>query len=175
MHCLQPCLDRLPDVVRHFPHPPVAVHAQDTKLSDPRTRSIRDRLKRILPDYTPFFASQQRKRKGHRYNTMQMSLLRNDVAYTAQSLSLKALLDLDDAGTLTPAELWYCAGRLIILRTKPPGAPGQVWHVNMYQHTASASKAARRAILAALSSIHAAARAQGTLEIWKSASLHPAC
>eukprot|EP00961_Rhodomonas_salina_P080572 1084066-Rhodomonas_salina.2 len=66
---------------------------------------------------------------------------------------------------MTDEELRHCAGRLIVLRTKPPGALGPVWHVNLYQHTSSASAAACRAVYAALLSIHAAALAQGAAVI----------
>eukprot|EP00961_Rhodomonas_salina_P181930 2456069-Rhodomonas_salina.1 len=61
---LQPCLDRLPDLLHPFAHPPVAIHAQDTKMSELRTRSIRDSLKLLMPDYTPFFTTRQCKRRG---------------------------------------------------------------------------------------------------------------
>eukprot|EP00961_Rhodomonas_salina_P194290 2623515-Rhodomonas_salina.2 len=144
---LQPCLDKLPDLLKPFSHLPMVIHAQDTKLSELCMKSIRDLLKHILPDYTPFFTTRQQKRRGRRYNLAQMSLLRNDVAFSAQRLSLQAILQLDEAGTLTPDELRHCAGRVLVLRTKPPGAKGPVWHVNLYQHTLSASATARCACL----------------------------
>lgn len=162
---LQPCINRIPELLHRFPCLPIALHAQDTKQLQRRTVSVRDHLKRVAPDYTHFFAAKHKRRKGRRYNLTLMTLLRNDVAFTAQRLSLKTIAEVDGSAPLTSEELRHCAGQILVLSTKPPGARGYVWHVNLYQHTASASAAARAAVLSALSSIHAAARVQGAAVI----------
>ena len=54
-----------------------------------------------------------------------------------------------------------CTGRVLLLKTNPPGAPCPVWHVNVYQHTASARTPVRKGVWDLCGRMVDAAKEQG--------------
>ena len=91
-----------------------------------------------------------------------VTLLRNDAALSADVASVGDFLlpDVDKGKDVTPA-VELCTGRVLVLETKPTGARGAVWHVNVYQYTSSAPVAKRRAVWEACTAVIQEAAAQG--------------
>ena len=152
---LQVCLRHLPQLLTHLAALPMAIHLQDTKISQRRSRTIHDQLKRLLPDYTAFHSIRSQGR-ARRYNLGVTTLLRNDIALSGQRLSLAAMCPDLSAETLN-----LCEGRLLLLKSAPAGAKGAVWHLNVYMPPGSASAASRAAMYTAVDSVLCAAAEQG--------------
>lgn len=138
---LQQCLEKLTELYRGDNHLPAVIQLQDIKLTHRRARTIHDRMKRLMPDFT-FFTSIRPKRAARRYNLGIMTLLRNDVAFGAESVPLRDVLA-EVEEDHRDAILQACAGRVLLTRTHPAGAVGETWHLNVYQHTASAPREVR--------------------------------
>eukprot|EP00961_Rhodomonas_salina_P236583 3197308-Rhodomonas_salina.1 len=82
-----------------------------------------------------------------------MTLIRNDVAFSTTLVHLSDLLP--DADHLL---LPKTAGRLLVLKSKPTGAHGELWHVNLYAPTNSASPTHRNAFYTVWEAALSAAR-----------------
>jgi exonuclease III len=81
-----------------------------------------------------------------------MTLVRNDIALTGVKQPITQVWP------EAPAEaLEAVAGRLLLLRTKPPGGKGDIWHLNFYNATASAPAQARQHLWTCLNKIVEAA------------------
>ena len=134
----QACIEGLPGVVEQHDTQPVVIHLQDVRITKRRLRTIHDFAKRILPDYT-MYAQLKQCTAARRYNMGVISLVRNDAAHDATQVSVSQFLDQDAEHHEDVADtVEQCTGRVLVIKTSPPGAPGEVWHVNIYQHTANA-------------------------------------
>ena len=91
-----------------------------------------------------------------------MSLLRNDVALSAVQTPIGGFIppETDLSKDHIPVTA-HCAGRVLVLKTKPTGAVGPVWHLNVYQYTSSAPAASRAAVWEACSRVVQEAQEQG--------------
>ena len=124
---LQACIQRMEQILTHHNSLPAALHFQDVKITQRRAKSLHDQLKRALPDYTAFYEIRPAKH-SKRYSLGVLTMLRNDVAYGAKRAAIKqcieddATVDSEQRATLTK----YCAGRVLLVKTKPPGAKGRV-------------------------------------------------
>ena len=158
---LQVCVDNLPELIKQHKTLPMVIHLQDIRITGRRFKTIQDLLRKVLPDYTAY-ANIRKCGKARRYQMGVMTLLRNDVAYTAERIPLGQV----DMGEMqvekaTAAAIKQSAGRVLVLKTTPPGAPGAVYHVNVYQHTSSAVSAMRKGGWDVCSGVIRAAQAEG--------------
>lgn len=163
---LQACIERLPEVVQQHDTIPMALHLQDVRITKRRLRTIHDLVKRILPDHT-MYASLKQCKRARRYNMGVVTLLRNDVAHNATQVPVSHFLQSGDgeSGDSADATVQHCAGRVLVLKTSPTGAPGEVWHLNVYQHTSNASVVSRRQVWDACAAVIRAAKEQGAAVI----------
>ena len=90
-------------------------------------------------------------------------MLRNDAAHAATQVPVSEFLPTggDEQGAAAAATMHACAGRVLVLKTKPVGAPGEVWHVNVYQHTSNAPVRSRRQVWAACSAVTSSGQRTG--------------
>ena len=165
------CLGELPSLVVQHDTAPMVIHLQDIRITPRRFKTLRDRIKKVMPDYTPY-AFIKRCKGAKRYQMGVMTLLRNDVAHSAEQVPVTHFAPADDTagvvenGAAPRAALEVpCAGRVLVLKTKPPGGAGEVWHINVYQHTANAPAATRAAVWEACSNVIREAEEQGAAVI----------
>ena len=158
---LQVCVENLPWVVHQHQTPPMVIHLQDIRITRRLFKTIQDLLRKLMPDYTAY-ANIKTCKKSRRCQMGVMTLLRNDVAHTAEQVHLDTF-DREHSGERQSAEMraTACAGRVLVLKTAPPGAPGPVWHVNAYQHTSSAKASLRKALWQVCGDVVDDAKAQG--------------
>jgi hypothetical protein len=155
------CLQSLPELVQQHDEKPVVIHLQDVRITSRRFKTLQDFMKKVLPDYT-VYAELKKCKNARRYQMGVLSFLRNDAAHSAVQVPLEDFVDSDEADPAQQqALLAHCAGRVLVLKTEPPGAPGPVWHLNLYQHTANAMAAARKAVWDVCSTVVNNARDQG--------------
>lgn len=157
------CLEELPSLLTQHDTLPMAIHLQDIRISARRFKTIHDRMKQVMPDYTAY-AHVKKCKTGRRYQMGVLTLLRNDVAHKAEQIPLAEVTDQEGKAT-DEALLRACAGRVLVTKTSPPGAPGQVWHINVYQHTSNAAAAERAAVWEVCSRVVKAAEEQGVAVI----------
>lgn len=157
---LQWCLNRVCSLFAHFHELPAIIHVQDIKITVLCTKTIQPQLQRLCPDYTSYIAVHPARRKRH-YNLGVMTLVRNDIAFTCKAIDFGAFLDQARASLPIDKLEEHCAGRVLCLQTRPAGPKGPVWHVNVYQHTASACAEHRKAVWEVVCNILEQALEQG--------------
>ena len=125
------CLNELPSLVAQHDTAPMVLHLQDIRITPRRFKTMSDRIKKVMPDYTPY-AFIKKCKGARRYQMGVMTLLRNDVAHSAEQVPVSHFTPADDMegvdakGMASSAALEVpCAGRVLVLKINPLGEQGR--------------------------------------------------
>ena len=135
----------LPAMIASQPHKPMAIMLQDIRATRRRMRGLEQRLRTLCPDYTVFFTIRP-PTVARRYNMGVATLVRNDVALKATKADVPAMIDWESYGQLPEHHRDAVHGRLLLVKTKPAGAAGPVWLLNVYQHADAGAREAKRQV-----------------------------
>ena len=108
-------------------------------------RGLEQRLRDLCPDYTVFFTIRP-PTVARRYNLGVATMIRNDVGLHATKADIPTLVDWEAHGELAEHFTTAAQGRLLLVKTKPAGAAGAVWLLNVYQHADAGARKERKQV-----------------------------